>query len=188
MDSQHARKPDERRLEFLIHERLFFSDVLNANDPEPETYPWGYLDHLVIHREMFKDWRGDLDEIIRKKRFGGKEETTQAEIDAWRNWMRTRYEVSEALLWKNHFSDRDETTVTWDELDDLRWTLEEERREVYREERRAARKKAEEIAYRRRRGLPDEPTWSEVFVNVLCPFPVSIGYPLVSCPSLVVPL
>jgi len=187
MDSQHTRKLDERRLEYLIHERLFFTQPLTAEDPEPETYTLRWPD-LYIRRDMFEDWRGNLDNLIRRNRFKGKEETSQAEIDAWRNRMRKRYEASEALLWKNHFSDRDETTVTWDELDDLRWTLEEERREVYRKERRAARKKAEEIAYRRRRGLPDEPTWSEVFVNVLCPFPVSIGYPLVSCPSLVVPL
>ena len=175
MDHQHMRKIDDRQIEYLIHKRLFFTPVLNADDPEPEIFRAEYVDrfYIDVHRDMFQDWRGNLDDLIRKKRFGGSEETTQSEIDAWRNSAKAKYEVSENLLWNNHFSDRDEATVTWADLD--------EARRISIERRRAAEKaeKAEKINVRNTyENLSDN--WPAAFGTLLFYFPTSVGYWLVS--------
>jgi hypothetical protein len=159
-----GNKNDEKRVKYLIHRGLFFRFPCSITDQE-----------LDIHRIMFRHWNGNMDDFIRKMEFGGREDVTRNEIEAWYEARREDEENFENHLLRKFFPDRD--VVSWIELDEKRWE--------HAEEREAAEEAAMDPEYAARKPLSDSytllsNTWIMALADVVCWFPFSLGYWLVS--------
>jgi hypothetical protein len=144
-----GNKIDERRVKYLIHRGLFFGIPCLITDHE-----------LDIHRIMFRHWNGNMYDFIRKMEFGGRENVTRNEIEAWYEARKEDEENFENHLLRKFFPDCDD--FSWIELDEKRWEYAEER------------EKRISDSY-----ILLDNTWIMALADVVCWFPFSLGYWLV---------
>jgi hypothetical protein len=168
MERITGRNAYEKRLNYLVHEQLYFGEESSTRIPS-----------MVIDRDMFIEWNSNLtmNDRIHKRQSGGREGVTREEVDKWYDAAKKEHADLDNLILSKDFPDCNE--VTWGELDGAR------RRFLY--DKKAAEEAAEEAA--REAAWEADPrstcmllsnTWIMAFVDVACFIPLPLGCWLVS--------